>query len=246
MRITPRFSDAISGLTSALDLALMGKSDLRVLEAGCGSSSHVPLPGRPHVTGIDVSEAQLLRNPLLDESILGDIQSYPLSEGAYDVVVCWDVLEHLRQPTSALRNLVCALRPGAVLILAVPNILSAKGLLTACTPFRFHVWSRRVLFREATAGMHGYGPYPTNFRFAITRRSLRSFARERGLTVVFECMYESRMHMEFKKRHRILSTAWAAISILIAGLSLGIVSARRTDILMMLQSDGGHHPLPRE
>ncbi|MGL4648341.1 MAG: class I SAM-dependent methyltransferase, partial [Caldilineaceae bacterium] len=66
----------------------------------------------------------------------------------YDVVTLFDVLEHLHQPTAALREVRRLLRPGGTLVLRVPNLDS---------------WDAR-LFGEAWAGLDAprhlyvYGP----------------------------------------------------------------------------------------
>src|SRR5579862_6866063 len=91
-------SDVAGGL-------LKGRDRLKVLEAGCGSSSHVRLPGTVHAVGIDISAEQLAKNTAVQEKILGDIQQYRLPRGEFDVTVCWMVLEHLSNPGDALLNL---------------------------------------------------------------------------------------------------------------------------------------------
>jgi SAM-dependent methyltransferase len=42
-------------------------------------------------------------------------------EGAYDVVTCWDVLEHLEDPVSAVDRLFRSLAPGGRLFLSTPD-----------------------------------------------------------------------------------------------------------------------------
>lgn len=70
---------------------LDGCEPIAVLEAGCGSTSHIDLGDKCRLTGIDISENQLRRNAYLDERILGDIQSYHWTVSRFDTVVCWDV-----------------------------------------------------------------------------------------------------------------------------------------------------------
>lgn len=48
----------------------------------------------------------------------------PLDDGAFDVIVCTEVLEHLRFATALLDELFRVLRPGGLLFLSVPNITS--------------------------------------------------------------------------------------------------------------------------
>ena len=234
----PQYEEAIARLQSALDRHLGGRQNIHVLEAGCGSTSQITIAPDAHVTGIDISEKQLERNMLLDEKILGDIQDYALPEERYDVIVCWDVLEHLPRPERALANIVRTARTGGLVLLGFPNIWSAKGLLTKCTSFRFHVWVRRTFFGEKDAGTNDFGPFPTFMKFSIAPAAIRKRAQASGLEVVFWCLYESRMHRDFRERHPVLNAAWFAVSLLAQTLSVGKLSALRTDCLILLRKHG--------
>ncbi len=56
-----------TGVQSILDDLKREKGAYRVLEAGCGSLTHLDLGSRAKVTGIDISQRQLDRNDNLDE-----------------------------------------------------------------------------------------------------------------------------------------------------------------------------------
>jgi SAM-dependent methyltransferase len=53
-----------------------------------------------------------------------DLSEAPLSEGSFDAIVGWHVLEHVRNPKAQLQRLAALLKPGGVLGLRVPNIAS--------------------------------------------------------------------------------------------------------------------------
>src|SRR5262249_50946150 len=46
----------------------------------------------------------------------------PFAEGSFDAVICGDVLEHLRDPLSVLRQVRTWLRPNGRLIVSLPNV----------------------------------------------------------------------------------------------------------------------------
>ena len=123
-----------------------------ILEAGCGSRSHVIFPSTSRTIGIDISEKQLARNDGLDERICGDIQDYDFTEGSFDIIICWDVLEHLKEPTQALDRFYKAIRPNGLIILGLPNVLSLWGLITKLSPHWSHVWFYRIVFKKKEAG----------------------------------------------------------------------------------------------
>src|SRR3990167_7207197 len=184
---------------------------MEVLDAGCGrDKAYVDFPGA-HITGIDIDADALALNHSLDIRIVGDIQTYPLPESAFDAIVCWDVLEHLPSPRAALENMTRALRPGGTLILGLPNVTSPKGLATKLTPHGFHVWFYRHVFHDQNAGRPGYGPYRTFLRWSIRPAGIRRFAEEHGLAVTKFELAESSQFQRLADRHRIASSVLRAI-----------------------------------
>jgi 2-polyprenyl-3-methyl-5-hydroxy-6-metoxy-1,4-benzoquinol methylase len=63
--------------------------------------------------------------PEIDRFIIADVeqQNLELEPDSFDVVICGDVLEHLRDPWNALLYLNGFLKPGGVFVISLPNIL---------------------------------------------------------------------------------------------------------------------------
>ena len=80
---------------------------------------------------LDNSPEQLARNTYASETILGDLQDPKAFKGSYDLIVCWDVLEHLEKPRAAVENMIASLNDRGLLLIACPNLYSIKGLLPA-------------------------------------------------------------------------------------------------------------------
>src|SRR5437764_1287309 len=93
---------AVADVQSLLERHLALNPHPRVLDAGCGARRYVAFGEHAHVVGLDLSAEDLARNDGLDERIVGDVQAYPMPQQSFDVVLCWDVLEHLRRPRQAL------------------------------------------------------------------------------------------------------------------------------------------------
>ncbi len=160
-RVRPALeADPRKELQGVMDRLFPGGALITVLEAGCGSATHVMLGDNVRIVGIDISEDQLARNSSLSQNIVGDIQTYDFDEESFDLIMCWDVLEHLTHPEKALKSFARAVKPGGVILLALPNVYSLKGLVTKFTPHWLHVWVYRNVFKSSTAGKPGYAPFP--------------------------------------------------------------------------------------
>jgi 2-polyprenyl-3-methyl-5-hydroxy-6-metoxy-1,4-benzoquinol methylase len=107
-------------------LAAVG-SDLRVLDVGCSSGYLAePLSRRGNaVVGLELDPAAArLAEQWCERVLVGDLETMelPLEEASFDVAVCGDIVEHLRDPTAALARLRPLLRPGGRLVVSTPNI----------------------------------------------------------------------------------------------------------------------------
>ncbi len=93
--------------------------------------------------------------------------------GSFDVIICADVLEHLRDPAPVLGKLRALLRPGGALLVSIPNVafLSVRlGLLLG----RFNYQAEGLLDS-------------THLRF-FTRATSRRLLEDAGFTIDSESM----------------------------------------------------------
>ncbi len=232
-----RLGEVLQGLLEA-------RPPRRVLDAGCGFDSTwagFPIPpsfGGAHIVGIDISEHLVARNTRVAEALVGDIATYPFPEASFDVVGCLDVLEHVRDPTRALLNLTRALAPGGLLVLALPNVASLKGLITKFTPHRFHVWVYKHYWNvDPAEGEQGRGPFRTYLRFSLRRSRLHRFARRHGLVVEHEVMWG---RGPFPPRSP-LGLSWRAVALAMRAVTLGRMEPNLSELGLILRkgSAGG-------
>jgi SAM-dependent methyltransferase len=218
-----------------IDTLLPRRDPLAVLEAGCGSVSHLRIVPGARMTGIDISENQLARNAHLDVKICGDLQTHELPSREFDMVVCWDVLEHLDQPRAALARMFSSVAPGGVVVLALPNLYSIKGLVTKFTPYAFHVWFYRYVMGDRSP-RDEFGQFPTYLRMAVSARNLVAMARANGFTVAHFDLYEGPVQEDLRKRNRVADAAFGIAGAACRMLSLGRYDPNRTDMIVVLQA----------
>ncbi|HYM55768.1 MAG TPA: class I SAM-dependent methyltransferase [Solirubrobacteraceae bacterium] len=95
----------------------------RILDAGCGSGRNmVELAHHGAVTGVELSEASvcLARDRGVGEVIAGSVLEMPFPADSFDLAVSLDVIEHLEDDLTALRELRRMVAPGGSLLLTVP------------------------------------------------------------------------------------------------------------------------------
>ena len=116
-------------------------TNLSIYEAGGGSTSFLPLDvlRRAHVTVVDIDENQIRSNDYAQEKILGDVQTYRFKPGSFDLVICYNVIEHLPDAEAALLGFCESLKQGGLILIGAPNPKSLSGIVTRYTPHWFHV-----------------------------------------------------------------------------------------------------------
>ncbi len=93
----------------------------QILDIGCGDGFYLEMLrnlGFTNILGIDPSNTQLAKARAKNLPVsLGQIEglatpTHPLCRKQYDVVLLWDLIEHLEDPTTALQTVHRLLKPG--------------------------------------------------------------------------------------------------------------------------------------
>ena len=103
--------------------------------------------------------------------VVGDLETMRLDAlpaGGYDIVLCADIIEHLRDPVAALARLRPLLKPDGRLIISVPNIANWSMRLTHLAG-RWDYQERGLMDR-------------THLRF-FTHRTIRRTVEDAGFQV---------------------------------------------------------------
>lgn len=224
-----------SELQAVVDGLLKGQPGLHVLDAGCGSKSHIRLPEDSTVTGLDISPETVCRNRSIKNIIHGDVQTYVFPKASFDAIVCWEVLEHVDDPLRAIDHFCNAVKENGIVILALPNVVSLKGLVTKFTPHSFHVWFLRRWLKDPNAGKPGFAPFPTPIKWSLAPRSLFHHCRRRGVEPIYFRAYVGSRIVALKRRFWFGYCAYAAMVGVLNILSLGRKNFGLSDIHVVLQ-----------
>ena len=142
-----------------------------VLDVGCAQGANADAlraAGATRLVGIEIEEdfAEVARKRY-DQVVTASVEdSLPWAPASFDTVLCYDVLEHLRDPWSVLGELRELLRPGGRVHVALPNARHTS------------VWIPLVLrgrFKYAPAGLLDV----THLRF-FARRDAEDLVRGAG------------------------------------------------------------------
>ena len=155
-------------------IRLVGE-DKDVLELGCatGYVSRILAERRCRVVGVDGNaEAAAEARRGCVEVVVADLDTIDcgvvLGDRRFDVILCGDVLEHLKEPSRLLAQLRPLLRPGGYVVASLPNVAHAS------------------VVAELLAGRFNYGPWglldDSHLRF-FTRESIRECFERAGFVV---------------------------------------------------------------
>jgi len=210
---------------------------LSIYEAGGGSTCFLPLEilQRAHVTVVDIDEDQIRSNDYAQQTILGDIQTYRFPPGSFDLVICYNVIEHLADIEAALLGFCESLKQGGLILIGAPNPRSLSGVITQYSPHWFHVWFYRYVRGEKQAGQPGQPPFPTCFHPLVTLSNLENFAGTHGLQVIYRKQYESPRYPEMRARKPVLAALLDGVACVMNFLLPDNVDVRRGDYHVILR-----------
>jgi SAM-dependent methyltransferase len=217
--------------------AKLPPTGLSIYEAGGGSTSFLPLDilRRAHVTVVDIDEDQIRNNDYAQETILGDVQTYRFPPGSFDLVICYNVIEHLADVEAALLGFCESLKQGGLILIGAPNPKSLSGIVTRYSPHWFHVWFYRHVRGEKRAGQPGQAPFPTHFHPLVTLSNLENFANANGLQMIYRKQYESPRYPEMRARKPLFAAMVDSVANVMNFVLPGKVDVRRGDYHVILR-----------
>jgi SAM-dependent methyltransferase len=102
-----------------------------LLDLGCSSGSFLECMRSESwkLYGVEMSaeEARTAEARTGAQVFVGDVPDAPFAPESFDVITCFDVLEHMYEPRRVVAKVKDWLKPGGIFYVQVPNIDSAEG-----------------------------------------------------------------------------------------------------------------------
>jgi SAM-dependent methyltransferase len=132
-----------------------------LLDVGCGSgwSSYLLSKIGYQVVGIDLN-AKSFECPAVSNLTLveGSAMELPFDDASFDVVASHQAIEHMPDPEKAIREMIRVLKPGGIICIVGPNLLSIGQFLRGIT---IYVWKNRpaknIFWRSPGMPKHPWG-----------------------------------------------------------------------------------------
>jgi 2-polyprenyl-3-methyl-5-hydroxy-6-metoxy-1,4-benzoquinol methylase len=106
-----------------------------LLEIGCGKG-HLLSLAQPafSVSGMDISPYAVsqARKKVGPRVKAANIELHPLQENHFEVILAFNILEHLTAPQESISKIYRALKPGGILMGSVPNNFGLVGGFVTC------------------------------------------------------------------------------------------------------------------
>jgi cyclopropane fatty-acyl-phospholipid synthase-like methyltransferase len=140
-RLPARYGESIQDRFHLLASPAL-KPGVRILDVGSGRDptfQRAALPPNARYVGLDVSHSELLQAPdgAYSDVVVNDVgERMAELEGGFDVIVSWQVLEHVASLKAALDNMRAYLRPGGLLVAEFSGSYSAFALGNRLLPAR--------------------------------------------------------------------------------------------------------------
>lgn len=226
---------------------LMGRlsgNAIRIYEAGGGSASFLrtDLLDRANVTVLDIDEVQLQKNSYADRKVLGDVQMYAFPENSFDLIVCYNVIEHLDAPDRAIDLFFRSLAPGGLLFIGAPNPNSFSGWVTKVTPHWFHVWYYRHVLKYKTAGQPGSMPFRTVYHPITSPNKLISYGLRLGFRAAYFEVYQGDLFRQLSEQRPALGTLLNAFVSVLNAATLWRKDLKKGDFHLVLEKPNALHP----
>jgi len=137
------------------------EQSLRVFEYGCGIGQGIA--ALPNASGWDISKKALDECRRRGLRVFDDLNTVP--RGAWDIVICRHVMEHVEEPLASLRSMRDLIAPDGELYLILPKESHGRSSLVPDMDQHLYSWTFRTLNNLVLRA--GLVPYRNEYRYSL-------------------------------------------------------------------------------
>ena len=163
------------------------KKEYKLLDLGAGAGIIPAMNFQGTVSrifGID-PDPRVLSNPFLDEAKISVGENIPYPDNFFDIVIADNVMEHLPNPHTVLKEVHRVLKRNGVFYFKTPNQWHYMPIIARLTPHRFHQYLNKLRGR-ATADT-----FPTLYQINSPGK-IHFYAQSTGFDIKFVKLIEGR------------------------------------------------------
>ena len=184
-------------ITDQLKKITKAKKRVKILNIGCGTGGTIPLLKKfGKVTNVDNSPevAKYLKRNGIKDVVLVDSLKLPFQDNEFDIVVGFDVLEHIKQEDTALKEWRRVIKPDGHLFLTVP----AYQWLWSEHDIGLHHFRRYTTKRlKQRVTKNGFQPKKVSYAIAFSLPMIVTFRyAKKGLQALKPGKSEAKQHSE--------------------------------------------------
>lgn len=145
-KLKPSWKDSLMFYKEIIDQNV--HQNTRILDIGCGHADFLETIyiKTPNTYGIDPDKNAIEKNTIIRNKVVGFADNLPFKDNFFDLVVSAWVLEHLKNPKKAFKEIYRILKPGGKVIFLTPNVWNYNVWMIRIVPDRFHDFFTRKLY----------------------------------------------------------------------------------------------------
>jgi SAM-dependent methyltransferase len=132
------------------------------------------------------------------------VQTIELPAESFDLVICYNVIEHLPRLTEALERMSRVVKRDGLVVIGAPVPNSLSGLAARFTPHLVHVWICGICSNDRMRENQAVRPFPVAYQKLVQPSALQSHARKLGLEPVSFRTYFGSLIEEIERKNPLL------------------------------------------
>ena len=152
----------------------------KVLDLGCGSGIFAEMAAKlgADTIGVDISEIAVEKLNIKHKNNknlsfkVSVAEKLPFKDATFDLIMCFEVLEHLRDPQKALNEIKRVIKPRGLVLISVPNWFGYDRLLAGkfCGPLLRYIKQFLLNLMGVSHASHLHYHSPKDWQYIFSKK----------------------------------------------------------------------------